>query len=90
MAAQSIERRRALAGEQLARPMVHQLGLVVDRTRRQEPLARTTHRLVDRRCVNLVAFVAAHVGQLTARAQAFAVALSSVPRVSARIDHGGG
>ena len=62
MAAQSIERRRALAGEQLARPMAHQLGLVVDRTHRHEPLARTTHRLVDRRCVNLVAFVAAHVG----------------------------
>ena len=62
MAAQSVERRRALAGEQLARPMAHQLGLVVDRTHRHEPLARTTHRLVDRRCVNLVAFVAAHVG----------------------------
>src|SRR5277367_906667 len=62
MAAQSIERRGALAGEQLARPMAHQRGLVVDRTHRHEPLARTTHRLVDRRCVNLVAFVAAHVG----------------------------
>src|ERR1700729_1593720 len=62
MAAQSIERRRALAGEQLARPMAHQLGLVVDRTHRHEPLARPTHRLVDRRCVNLVVFVAAHVG----------------------------
>src|SRR3984885_9826185 len=62
MAAQSIERRRALAGEKLACPMVHQLGLVGDRTHRHEPLARTTHRLVDRRCVNLVAFVAAHVG----------------------------
>ena len=62
MAAQSIERRRALAGEQLARPMAHQRGLVVDRTHWHEPLARTTHRLVDRRRVNLVAFVAAHVG----------------------------
>ena len=41
MAAQSIERRRALAGEQLARPMAHQLGLVGDRTHRHEPLART-------------------------------------------------
>jgi hypothetical protein len=39
--------------------MAHQLGLVVDRTHRHKPLARTTHRLVDRRCVNLVAFVAA-------------------------------
>ena len=36
MAAQSIERHRALAGEQLARPMAHQLGLVVDRTHRHE------------------------------------------------------
>jgi hypothetical protein len=54
MAAQSIERRRALAGEKLACPMVHQLGLVGDRTHRHEPLARTTHRL-DRRCVNLIA-----------------------------------
>src|SRR5271168_1456386 len=62
MTAQSIERRRTLAGEQLARPMAHQRGLVLDRTHRHEPLARTTHRLVDRRCVNLVAFVAAHVG----------------------------
>jgi hypothetical protein len=62
MAAQSIERRRALAGEQLAPPIAHQRGLVVDRTHRHEPLARTTHRLVDRRRVNLVAFVAAHVG----------------------------
>ena len=62
MAAQSVERRRALAGEQLARPMAYQFGLVVDRTHRHEPLARTTHRLVDRRCVNLIAFVAAHVG----------------------------
>jgi hypothetical protein len=53
-AAQSIERRRALAGEQLARSMAHQFGLVVDRTHRHEPLARTTHRLADRRCVNLV------------------------------------
>ena len=61
-AAQSIERRRALAGEQLARSMAHQFGLVVDRTHRHEPLARTTHRLVDRRCVNLVVLVAAHVG----------------------------
>src|ERR1700723_216247 len=43
MAAQSVERRRALAGEQLARPMAHQLGLVVDRTHRHEPLARPTH-----------------------------------------------
>src|SRR5271165_2199361 len=42
--------------------MAHQLGLVVDRPHRHKPLARTTHRLVDRRRVNLVAFVAAHVG----------------------------
>ena len=42
MAAQRIERRRALASEQLARPMAHQLGLVLDRTHRHEPLARTT------------------------------------------------
>src|SRR6202166_5121359 len=62
MPAQSVERRRALAGEQLARPMAHQFGLIVDRTHRYEPPARTTHRLVDRRCINLVAFVAAHVG----------------------------
>src|SRR5208337_71718 len=62
MAAQGVERRRALASEQLARPMAHQRGLVVDRTHGHEPLARTTHRLVDRRRVNLVAFVAAHVG----------------------------
>ena len=34
MAAQSVEKRRALAGEQLARPMAHQLGLVVDRPHR--------------------------------------------------------
>ena len=46
-----------------ARPMAHQLGLVVDRTHRHEPLARTTAiAFVDRRCVNLVAFAAAHVG----------------------------
>jgi hypothetical protein len=42
--------------------MAHQRGLVLDRTHRHEPLARTTHRLVDRRRVNLVAFVTAHVG----------------------------
>jgi hypothetical protein len=36
-AAQSIERRRALAGEQLARPMVHQRGLVLDRTIETNP-----------------------------------------------------
>ena len=36
MAAQSVERRRALAGEQLARPMAHQRGLVLDRTHRHE------------------------------------------------------
>src|SRR5271166_2664647 len=62
MAAQRIERRRALAGEQFARPMAHQLGLVVDRTNRHEPLARPPRRLANRRRVNLVAFVAAHVG----------------------------
>ena len=37
MASQSIEERRALAGEQLARPMAHQVGLVIDRTHRHEP-----------------------------------------------------
>ena len=42
--------------------MAHQLGLVLDRTHRHEPLARTTHRLVDRRRVDLVAFVPANVG----------------------------
>jgi hypothetical protein len=42
--------------------MTHQRGLVLDRTHWHEPLARTTHRLVDRRRVNLVAFVSAHVG----------------------------
>ena len=62
MASQSVEKRRALAGEQLARPVAHQVGLVVDRTHRHEPLARTTHRLANRRRVDLVAFVAAHVG----------------------------
>ena len=41
MATQRIERRCALAGEQLARPMAHQRGLVVDRTHRHEPLAWT-------------------------------------------------
>ena len=30
---------------ELARPMAHQSGLVLDRTHRHEPLARTTHRL---------------------------------------------
>ena len=30
MAAQSVERRRALASEQLARPMAHQFGLILD------------------------------------------------------------
>ena len=62
MATQRIERRCALAREQLARPMAHQRGLVVDRTHRHEPLARTTHRLVDRRRVNLVVPVAPDIG----------------------------
>ena len=37
--AQGVEKRRALAGQQLARPMAHQFGLVVDRAHRHEPLA---------------------------------------------------
>ena len=36
MAAQTVERRRTLAREQFARPMAHQLGLVVDRAQRDE------------------------------------------------------
>ena len=62
MAAQSVERRRTLAGEQLARPMAHQLGLVVDRTYRHEPLARPTRRLANRRRIDRVVLVAANVG----------------------------
>jgi hypothetical protein len=38
--AQRVEKRGALAGEQLARPMAYQLGLVLDRTHRHEPLTR--------------------------------------------------
>jgi hypothetical protein len=40
MRAQRVERRRPLAGEQLAGPMAHQLGLVLDRPHRHEPLTR--------------------------------------------------
>jgi hypothetical protein len=47
MPAQSVERRRALASEQLARSMAHQFGLVVDRTHWHEALARPAHRLSD-------------------------------------------
>ena len=58
MAAQSIERRRALAGEQLARSMAHQVGLVIDRTHRHEPLARPAHRLANRCRIDRVVLVA--------------------------------
>ena len=40
MHAQSVERRRALAGEQLAPPMARQRGLVVDRTHRARTACR--------------------------------------------------
>ena len=62
MPAQSVERRRALAGEQLARPMAHQFGLVVDRTHRHEPLARPTRRLANRRRIDRVVLVAPDIG----------------------------
>ncbi len=58
MASQSVEKRRALAGEQLARPVAHQVGLVIDRTHRHEPLARPTRRLANRRRVGRVVLVA--------------------------------
>ena len=46
--AQRVERRRPLAGEQLAGPMAHQLGLVLDRPHRHEPLARSPRCLANR------------------------------------------
>jgi hypothetical protein len=47
--AQGVEERDALAVEQFARPVAHQLGLVLHRTNRHEPLARPPRRLADRR-----------------------------------------
>ena len=48
MPAQRVERRRPLAGEQLAGPMAHQLGLVLDRPHRHEPLTRSPRCLANR------------------------------------------
>ena len=42
MPAQGVDERSALAGEQLARPVAHQPGLVVDRAHGHEPLAGAT------------------------------------------------
>ena len=61
MPAQSVERRRALAGEQLAGPVAHQFGLFLNRTHRHEPLARPTRRLANRRRVGRVILVPAHI-----------------------------
>ena len=40
MPAQRVEERRALAGQEFARPVAHQVGLVLNRPHRHEPLAR--------------------------------------------------
>jgi cyclopropane-fatty-acyl-phospholipid synthase len=54
--------RSAVAGEQLARPVAHQVGLVIDRTHRHEPLARPSRRLANRRRVDRVVLVAPDIG----------------------------
>jgi hypothetical protein len=58
MPTQRVEKRCALAGELLARPMAHQLGLIVDRTHRNEALARPHRRLADRRRIGRIVLVA--------------------------------
>ena len=62
MAAQGVERRRALPDQQLADAMAHQRGLVLDRAYRNEALARPPFRLADRRRVDCVALVAPDIG----------------------------
>src|SRR5271167_1363843 len=62
MPAQRVERRRPLAGEQLAGPMAHQLGLVLDRPHRHEPLTRPPRCLANRRGIDRVVLVAPDVG----------------------------
>ncbi len=47
-----------MAGKEFARPRAHELCLVADRPHRNEPLARPTRRLADRRCVGRVVLVA--------------------------------
>src|ERR1019366_9650135 len=62
MPAQRIERLRALADQQLARAVAHQLRLIVDRTHRHKTHVRTPQRLADRRGVGGVVLVAADEG----------------------------
>jgi hypothetical protein len=62
MAAQGVERRRALPDHQLARSMAHQRRLVLHRAHGNEALARTPCRLANRRRVGCVVLVAPDIG----------------------------
>src|SRR5271166_4950007 len=62
MPAQGVQRRGALAGEQLARPVAHQLGLVVDSAHRHEALTGAHRRLANRRRIGRVVLVAPDIG----------------------------
>ena len=62
MAAQGVQRRRALPDHQLARSMAHQRRLVLDRAHGNEALARTPCRLANRRRVDCVVLVAPDIG----------------------------
>ena len=61
VSAQGVNQRRALTGEQFARAMAHQLGLVVDGSHRDEALAGAHRGLADRRRVSRVVLVAPNV-----------------------------
>ena len=62
MAAQGVERRRALPDHELARSMAHQRRLVLHRAHGNEALARTPCRLANRRRVGCVVLVAPDIG----------------------------
>ena len=62
MSAQSVEKRRTLAGELLTNPISHQFRLIVDRAQRHEPLFRPQRRFANRRCIGCVRLVAPDVG----------------------------
>src|SRR5271166_4216979 len=62
MAAQGIERRRALPGHEFARSMAHQFRLVLNRAHGNEALGWPPRRLADRRRVGCVVLVAPDIG----------------------------
>jgi hypothetical protein len=61
MAAQRVQHPRAIASQQFARAMAHQLRLVLDLSHRHEAHVRPSHRLADRLGVDGVVLVAPHI-----------------------------